>query len=239
MSRETTQDFANLVKFIEEYNLRTLPTNPDFLNVLSQQHKKFFSYLTCIAELVPIVKDTSLTPLISNDQLDFITESCSDIGNALFVMTHGAYKASKMMLRSSIETFHKGFNLDAIARLDQEKSIFVLFDKIKVLPFFSREPAKSLFEIIHQKYKLLCQDTHTAANINMQHITALKYFPTFSINEANKLSSTLIQLVSCFNTLICLKYNMHFQKMHHKNKENIIESIPRQYRPLIHGIAGD
>lgn len=236
MSREITQDFSNLVEFIKGYNLQALSGNTDFLRILSQQHKKFFSYLTCIAELIPLAKDNTLSPTISDNQLDFITESCSDIGSALFVMTHGAYKASKMMLRSSIETFHKGFNLDSIPDLDQEKSVFNIFDRVKALPFFANEPQRSLFDTIHQDYKLLCQDTHTAADINMQHITALKYFPTFSINDATQLSDILMRLVSSYNTLICLKYNEHFQKMHHRNKENIIENIPKPFRPLIHGV---
>lgn len=236
MSREITQDFSNLVEFIKEYNLQALSGNADFLRILSQQHKKFFSYLTCIAELIPLAKDNTLSPAVSDNQLDFITESCSDIGSALFVMTHGAYKASKIMLRSSIETFHKGFNLDLIPDLDQEKSVFNIFDRVKALPFFANEPQKSLFDTIHQDYKLLCQDTHTAADINMQHITALKYFPTFSIVDATQLSDILMRLVSSYNTLICLKYNEHFQKMHHRNKENIIENIPKPFRPLIHGV---
>jgi hypothetical protein len=236
MSREISQDFSNLVEFIKKYNLQTLSGNNDFLTILSQQHKKFFSYLTCIAELIPLARENTLSPTISDNQIDFITESCSDIGSATFVMTHGAYKASKMMLRSSIETFQKGFNLDLIPDLDQEKSVFNIFDRVKALPFFANEPQKSLFNIIHHDYKLLCQDTHTAADINMQHITALKYFPTFSIVDATQLSDTLMRLVSSYNTLICLKYNEHFQKMHHRNKENIIENIPKPFRPLLHGI---
>lgn len=237
MSREITQDFSNLVKFIKGYNLHELSSNSEFLKVLSQQHKKFFSYLTCIAELIPLAKGKTLLPLVSDNQLDFITESCSDIGSALFVMTHGAYKASKMMLRSSIETFHKGFSLDSIPDLDQEKSVYNIFDRVKALNFFANEPQKGLFDAIHQDYKILCQDTHTAAEINMQHITALKYFPTFSLIDATQLSDILMRLVSSYNTLICLKYNEYFQKMHHRNKENIIENIPKPFRPLIHGLS--
>jgi len=237
MSREISSDFSNLLEFIKKYNLQGHSGNGDFLKILSQQHKKFYSYLTCIAELIHLSKDKSITPTISEKQLAFITESCSDIGSALFVMTHGAYKASKMMLRSSIETFNKGFNLDSIPDIDQEKSVFVIFDNIKALPFFNQEPQKTLFDSIHHDYKLLCQDTHTASDINMQHITALNYFPTFDLIEAAQVSEILMRLVASYNTIICIKYNDHFQKMHHRNKENIIENIPKTFRPLIHGIS--
>jgi hypothetical protein len=236
MSREISEDFKAVIDFIKSYNLSGLASNPSFLPILSQQHKKYFSYLTCIAELIDLIKDANLEPHISQKQLDFIIESCSDIGSSIFVMTHGAYKASKMMLRSSIETFHKGYNLDELVDLDKEKSIYVLFEKVKSLPWYSSGLCKSIFDSIHQDYKILCQDTHTAANINMQHITALQYFPTFNLGEASQISETVARLVSNYNTLICLKYNGYFHKMHHRNKENIIENLPKKIRPLILGI---
>jgi hypothetical protein len=152
-------------------------------------------------------------------------------------MTHGAYKASKMMLRSSIETFLKGFSLDEISDIDQEKSVYNIFDRVKGLAFFQDGSTKELFLGIHNEYKSLCQDAHTATDENMQHITALKYFPTFQIEEATEVSESLMRLVSSFITLICLKYNEHFIKMHHRNKENVIENIPKRYRALVHGIS--
>ena len=129
MSREIPDDFAKLVDFIKEYNLQTVASNREFLKILSQQHKKFYSYLTCVAELTELSKNTSLKPKIVKNQIAFITESCSDIGSTLFVMTHGAYKASKMMLRSSIETFLKGFTLDELTNINLEKSVFNIFDE--------------------------------------------------------------------------------------------------------------
>lgn len=236
MSREIKSDFSNLKDFIAKYNLRELSTNAEFINILSKQHKKFYSYLTGIAELSSLYHDKSINPLIAEKQINYILESCSDIGCSLFEMVHGAYKASKMMLRSSIETFLKGFNLDDIPNLDQEKSIFKVFEKVKVLPFFLTEPQNKIFGKIHSVYKVLCQDTHTATTINMLQITALKYFPTFNLNEAEKVSKYLIELVSLYNSLICIKYNNHFHRMHHRNKENIIKNIPKKFRALIQGI---
>ena len=50
------------------------------------------------------------------------------------------------------------------------------------------------------------------------------------------ISEILLELVSSYITLLCLKYNSYFQKMHHRNKENIIENIPKTFRPLVQGI---
>lgn len=236
MSREITKDFSNLKEFIAHYNLADLSANTNFIKILSKQHKKLYSYLSCIAELNQLYTDKSITPIITENQLNFIIESCSDIGCSLFETAHGAYKATKMMLRSSIETFLKGYNLDDIPNLDQEKSVFNIFDNVKVLPFFLTEPQKSIFNKIHSDYKILCQDTHTATINNMQQITALNYFPTFDMKKADNVSEFFIELVSLYCTLICIKYNNHFQRMHHRNKESIIENIPREFRALIQGI---
>ena len=237
MSREIPDDFANLITFLKGYNLTALGSNQPFIKILSQQHKKYFSYLTFVAELTQLSKDKKLEPNLSQKQLDFITESCSDIGSTIFVMAHGAYKAARLSLRSSIETFNKGFNLDFITTLDEEKSVFAIFDKIKDLDFFKNDPTKSLINSIHQDYKTLCEDAHTATRLNMQHITALKYFPTFDIDEANELSNLLMKLVSSYNSLLGIKFNSQFHRMHHRNKENITETIPKKLRPLIQGIV--
>jgi len=236
MSREVSADFKDLVNFIEKYDLSPLISNRDFIKVLSEQHKKFFSYLTFLAEISTLANDHTIKPNIGSKQLEFIIESCSDVANALFVMTHGAYKPARMMLRSSIETFLKGFNLDELTDLDKEKSVYAIFDRVYTLPFFIEEPKKTLIDSIHNDYKLLCLDTHTATSVNMQQITALKYFPTFNSTEASRISEILMRLVSSFITLLCIKYNSHYHRMHHRNKEIIIESIPKQYRQVVYGI---
>ena len=238
MSREISADFDFLKDFFDKYELRPLLQNADFLSVLSQQHKKYYSYLTLIAEIIDIRdRHSQIKPSISSTQLEFFLESCSDIGSSIFVMANGSYKAAKMMQRSSIETFLKAFTLDVIDDIDKEKSMFALFDKIKEEDFFSKSPQNELLNVIHQKYKLLCQDVHTASSINMNHISALKYFPTFSKKNAEHVSDTLLQLVSSYNTLIGIKYTAYFPKMHHRNRENILENVPKKYRQRLQGLA--
>lgn len=235
MSREVSNDLSNLIAFIKNYSLEGLAGNEEFLKIISQLHKKYFAYLTFIAELTEFTSQNHRSAL-NQKQIDFITESCSDVGSSIFVMTHGAYKASRMMLRSSIETFIKGFNLDELPNLDCEKSVYVIFDNVKVLPFFTNDPQKSLLESIHQDYKTLCRDTHTATSLNMRHITALKYFPTFDLTESTQLKDIAAKLVANYNTLLGIKYNSLYHLMHHKNKENILRSIPRKNKPFLQGI---
>lgn len=135
MSREIRHDFESLKVFFTEYNLTGFESNIKLVGLISKMHKKYFSILTFTAEL----KDQSSSktePHISADQISFLTETCSDLGNSLFCLVHGAYKPAKLILRSSIETFLKAFCQDEIPDISKEKSVYSLFDKVKLLFFF-------------------------------------------------------------------------------------------------------
>ena len=237
MSREIHNDFATLKVFLLEYNLSHLIVNESFNTFISQQHKKYFSYLTFIAEIQNYVGITDYRNVISTTQIPFLRESCSDAGISFFSTFHGSYKSSKLLLRSSIETFLKGYFLDLITDLDKESKMYELFKRIKALPWCSAEPTKSLIEGIHGKYKLLCQDVHTATNLNMVNLSALNYFPSFDYDEAKKVSDFSLSLISSYLTLLSLKYNEQFHAFHFKNRKIIINSIQRDYRPIINNIV--
>lgn len=235
MSREIKADFEKLKEFFNTYELPELNENKQLLAILSQQHKKHYSILAFLSELVKLRETVEEEP-ISQLQIDFLLESASDIGNSMFMMMHGAYKPARMMLRSSIENFLKAISLDTEQDINQEKSVYKIFDRVKALDFFQKDPMKEIFTQIHQTYKELCSDTHTASEINMAHITAMKYFPGYDSKEATTTNDVTIKLASHFLVLICLKFNSIFHVMHHRNKENILISIPKEHRPKIQGI---
>lgn|GEM_PF-4190106 len=81
----------------------------------------------------------------------------------------------------------------------------------------------------------LCKDVHTAKGVNMQNIAALRYFPTFKIEDAKDINNYIRDLVHSYNTLLSLKYPNCFLAMHHRNKEIIIENVPKVYRRVIQG----
>lgn len=237
MSREIQNDFRTLKAFLDGYELSHLLNDESFIAFISKQHKKYFSYLTFIAEIQNYTDIPDFRNPILATQIPFLKESCSDTGISFFSTFHGSYKSSKLLLRSSIETFLKGFFLDLITDLDQESSTYKLFRKIKALPYCSNEPIKSIIDLIHDNYKVLCQDVHTATNLNMVNLSALNYFPSFDKDEAAKVSNFSLVLISSYLTLLSLKYNEQFHSFHFKNREIIIHSIPREYRPTINNIA--
>jgi len=236
MSREIQIDFDALKAFLNGYNLSHLLNDASFNSFISQQHKKYFAYLTFIAEIQNFIDNPDYSNIILTTQIPFLKESCSDTGISFFSTFHGSYKSSELLLRSSIETFLKGYFLDIIADIDKESSIYELFRKIKALPYCSVEPSKSIIDLIHGKYKMLCQDVHTATNLNMVNLSALNYFPSFNKDEATKVSDFSLVLISSYLTLLSLKYNEQFHGFHYKNRKIIINSIPRQYRLMINNI---
>jgi hypothetical protein len=236
MSREIKIDYLTLESFISEYKISHLLTNADFKVFISQQHKKYYAYLSFIAELQNYAGKRKYSQNISRKQFDFIKESCSDIGIAYFSTFHGGYKAAKLLLRSSIETFLKGFCLDDIKDIDKETSIFNLFKKAKALKYFSSDPEKILFSEIHQQYKTLCLDVHTATHLNMANVSALNYFPAYENSDAQKVSKTIMKLVPNYISLLSLKFNEQYHSFHYKNKQIIIGSIPIKLRPLVNNI---
>ncbi|MEN5380713.1 hypothetical protein [Sphingobacterium kitahiroshimense] len=236
MSREISEDFKNLISFFNNYSISKIVADVDYVTVISKVHKRYFVYLTVVGEITLLSKDTSLFPNIGESQNDYLKESASDIGNAIFSLINGSYKSANLMLRSSIETFLKGFNLDVYSDITTEKSLYKIFDTVKTLQFYQNEPQKQLFNLIHQKYIDLCAETHTASALNMAHITSMNYFPRFDKAKAVVISDTITQLINWYSSLIVLKYNQHFHKMHFKNKTNISSILSGNIKRIIQGI---
>lgn len=230
MSRAVSNDFKELKEFVENYSIRALSGESDYIILLSKQHKKLHSYLTFTAELDFQKTGFERNKSISQMQLDYLTESCSDIGNAMFLNVQGAYKASRMMLRSSIETFHKGFNLDELPKIVTIKSVFEIFEIVNALKFFKDQPLNLIGNNIHSQYKELCKDIHTAKLENMQKTIGLGYFPSYSKTEASLCTNILLDLVTSYLICLSFKYRDYLFCMHHRNKEIIIENLPKKIR---------
>lgn len=233
MSREVPEDFSRLKDFFTGYTTAANMSNADFVKFLSTYHKKYLAYLTYIAELSVYPVNALLTRL-SQKQFEFFAESWSDCGLALFDAVNGNYKAARLLLRSSIENYMKAIALDADTTIDQESSVYNLFDRVKAVSFFSssRDTMK-LFTAIYQEYKELCRDVHTASVANMIQMSALNTFPTFDLKHANALLRIVKTLVSSYVTLLTLKYNAHYHSIKYVNKEVIENAVIVDYADLI------
>jgi len=231
MSRDIKTDFEKLLDFIEQYSIASLPEDKEFVDYLSQMHKKYYAFIALVFEL-----ENTMPKVLNSKQSNFLLESVSDVGNSVFLAINGAYKSARLMLRSSIETFLKGFAIDALSNIDQEMIINKMFDDIKALPFFNHQSNKQLIDDLKSCYSTLCEDTHTARESNMQHTSSLNYFPKKSLAALEGVSKMNMKLISIYLTLLCLKFNEEYHKIHHKNKQTILDNIPKKYRPKINNI---
>lgn len=232
MSRVVTNDFVKLKEFFSKYSTATNLNNKDFVKFLSIYHKKYLAYLTYIAELSSYKTKKALSGMLDS-QFDFFSESCSDCGLALFDSANGNYKPARLLLRSSLENFMKAIAQDEDNSIDQEPSVFKLFDRVKAISFFSRAETKKLFEDIHQEYKELCKDVHTATTKNMTKLSALNTFPSFDQKQVDGVLRIVKVLITSYITLIALKYNKHYHSIGFLNKEVIENGIKQEYADAI------
>lgn len=236
MAREVSKDFDDLITYVKQYSIEELTKEKDFKDLLSQIHKKYYAYLTLLSELSTLVDNKRYDNIILSDQYVFLQESLSDMCSSMFSFIHGEYKATKLLLRSSIENFIKGFNKDELPDLDKEKSVYQIFDETKKLDFFSTSTNKDIFERIHNEYSLLCADVHTATIKNMEKRTALNTLPTFNLLQAKRIVDSFHTLISSYSTLLIFKYNEQFHDFNYQNKEIIENAIPTEYRKKVYNI---
>lgn len=97
MSRLIQEDFCKLCDFIKSYRIEGIIVNEEAKTILSTYHKKYFAYLILIEELHQHIDDTTFDNYLSTPQYDFLQESCSDVGQAFFLLFHGCYKGAKLL----------------------------------------------------------------------------------------------------------------------------------------------
>lgn len=222
--RAVKDDLNELKKYIDTFSLKSLSSDTEYLNFISTCHKKYYSFF---------VGSVEYENCFTKEIFKFLKETNSDLATSLFHVMTGSYKSARLLLRSSIECFLKSFTMDIIVDIEKEKSVYEIFNKIKALDYFSSEPQKSQFIIIHRIYKELCKDVHAADKINMAQIDALDLLPTYNKKNAEKIKNIYLELIPAYLFLLSDKYNLAFHKIHHINREIILMGITKELRPTI------
>lgn len=230
MTREISEDFASLEIFIRDFNLSDVVSADEFIRNMKPMHKKLFSLMTFVAE---IEQKNNESQIVTPDGLNYLKESVSDMGQALFCWIQGAYKPANLVLRSSIETFLRAIAGQENIEIFAEKSMYKVFELARLTSFFNSEYCLDFFDKIHSTYKDLCKIVHTADVANMAHISALKTFPLFSIAEAQSFSKDFMKISTMMLSVIYINYFQFIHAMHPKNQQNYFCSIPRATKKLI------
>ena len=231
MPREIASDYNNVREFLENYTLKHTD-DQDFIELTKRLQKRYFAIVTFFGELNQLMQSPGQQTDIG---LLYLYESYSDLGSTFFIALHGAYKPSKLMLRSSIETFCKGFFIDEYPEILKEKSVYVIFETIKNSAFLSSKNLNLNYNSIHNKYKELCADTHTADEKNMGKIDRIGIFPSFDKAKLNNIADTYTTLIKDYLFLLTVKYNSFFHKMDYRNRDIILAQLSRPQRAIVNG----
>ena len=231
MSRLIKEDYARLIQFLKEYSLLSLIKSDDFLNLLSQQHKYYYALLIFLTELKyqsfdPTAIYNSQHPELKQHFFDYLEESISDIGTAFFVCLHGCYKASGQILRSSIENFIKSIASVESPEILTQKNMNLVLEIASKTKFYQNAEAKKLFSELKGDYSELCKTVHTATPHDMQHITALGYFPTFNITKASEIKCKLTRISKNYISTLTIYSPNAVRSMYHNHSDIILKMLP-------------
>lgn len=241
MSRIVKTDFRELVGFLESYSLSTALESADFLRLISQCHKKHFALMVFCSEMTeryPGTNKPTGKALARNTYLRniYLQEFVSDMGGALFNWCHGAYKAARLLLRSSIENFVKGMSLLQDSSITSKTSVYEVFDLAAGLPVFSGRIEKSAFGRLRGIYGMLCADAHGAGIHHLQQTRSLNYFPGFDLFRAESAAKVFCGICQDALGVFCLHLPEVFLKMHHTNVDVLTPVLSKSVKRALHGI---
>lgn len=235
MSRECTADFAALRNYIDAYSVAPNLTKGSYIESLKAMHKVYFSVVSWHAEILSSKDDIFASrPQFTDNVWLRISEAVSDLSSSLFNWINGSYKACRIMLRSSIENFVRAIAAMELPEIIKEKNVYKLFESSARLQIFTAHSTiKNNYDQLHSSYKVLCRDTHTASFENMDQITSLDGLPVYAKAKAVSAKDLYVKVSQSFTIIACLLLNAEFHKMHHRNRENILNIVPKSIRPII------
>lgn len=239
MTREIKSDFSKLEKFIKNYSISHLLDNDEFVKSLRRQHKSYLALATFFAELIDLNEENNVSEqVMTSDIINYLSESISDIGNALFCSINGAYKPARLALRCSIENFIRSVGSFEDSDLINETSVYRLFERAGGYTIFtSINLVNKSYREIHSNYRVLCADVHTSDKANMTHLSALNFFPHFDKDIAYKTEKMLTVLAKAYLSVLCLLFKNSFHLMHHRNRENILNPLTTPVKKYMHGLV--
>ena len=235
MTRECSEDFERIKSYINGYDISKNLSNKKYASSLKRMHKCYFSAVTWNAELLHNKEHfVAISSDYNNDIVFRLAEAVSDLGSSLFNWSNGNYKASRVLLRVAIENFIRGVSSIEDKTQLSEKNVYQLFSNASDQNTLKQhEKITSCYESLHSDYKLLCEDAHTATVQNMAHITSLADLPTFDRTKSEDNASVYVRVSKNMTSMFCLLFNSFYQNMHHRNRENILNSLSKSIKPHI------
>lgn len=218
MNRQTKSDFDLFKRFFYNYNLDKLKDQEYLWDLYKQSHKYLYAIMIFMAELDLLNEQVEIDKTkfrIGNEffqeEFPYLKECCSDLASALFISVHGVYKGTRILMRSSIEMFLRGMFSMEFHNIKNEKNLYKIFRIICESEFINRkEIIKEHFFNIHDIYKQLCQYSHTASFIHMDHITSLDLFPKYDHRLLKGVAKEYNTLIQNYLFLLVIRFKKYF-----------------------------
>ena len=225
MGKYANEDADKLRRYFEDYELKHIFLNEEFVDEFKKVHKKALGYLVIYSEME---KQNITRKHLDDRAVFYLKESVSDVLQSVFTWVNGAYKASDLLLRSSIENFNKAIIGNVNVNVYIEKSVYKIFemaeqmDEYKVM--IGRE---SLSIVLHRIYGELCTTTHTATVADMDHITALNLLPMYEKEKTVEFRKNFEVLVDAYLGFFLANYKDVVDSMHRCNVDIFYEVLSK------------
>lgn len=148
-----------------------------------------------------------------------LREFASDLGSALLVWLHGAYKGARLLLRSGIENFIKAIGVIDHDQIVTLRNTYEVFDLAESGSFFSLPPNTARFKELQDSYSTLSRDVHTATRAEMQHVASLDFFPTFHEADAEGFAKLFVRSAGASLESLTVLCGDVYRAMHHRNRD--------------------
>ena len=225
MGKYTNEDADKLKQYFEDYSLKDIFFNAEFMSEFKKIHKKALGYLVIYSEME---KQNRTKKYVDDRALFYFKESVSDVLQAVFAWVNGAYKASDLLLRSSIENFNKAIIGNVNADVYTEKSVYKIFDMAEHMVEYKIMIGKErLFIVLHRVYSELCKSTHTATPDDMDHITALNLLPKYEKEKTVAFRKKIEVLIDAYLGFFLANYREVVDGMHRCNVDIFYEVLSK------------
>lgn len=225
MSKYSNEDADKLKQYFENYKLSPIFLNAEFVDEFKKVHKKALGYLVIYSE---VEKQNKTNTYLDNKALFYFKESVSDVLQAIFTWVNGAYKASDLLLRSSIENFNKAMIGKCNTDVYTEKSVYKIFDMADQLDEYKIPIGKeSLSAVLHRIYSELCKTTHTATTADMDHITALNLLPKYEKEKNVEFRKNFEVLIDAYLGFFLANCKKIIATMHMRNQDIFYEVLSK------------
>lgn len=227
MTRILKKDYEELVEFIDSYSLSNVTSSSEHINQLKSMHKKLFSLSNLVYSLQ---NGDKLNALLSERSYDYLNECISDLCSTLFMWLNGAYKPSKLVLRSCIETFIKsvlGNEDEAFLKL---KNVYEVFEIASKIEFFTNHNNKVYFEKLNNQYSELCITVHSGDIKYNAQLCTLERFPSYDESLSLEVAKRFVLIAETITFLIISNFDDAFHKMHHTIKDSTLDGLPAKLK---------